>query len=109
MSEGAAISGTRAERAEIALASLMAAPVTPDRLRRVLEQVLVFAGAAFAGVYTPGDDPALLRLAESAGLPRTLYGLRDCYPAAGSSPVAEANRTGRPLWLGPAELAGGPD
>ncbi|MBY8840130.1 SpoIIE family protein phosphatase [Streptomyces sp. SP2-10] len=109
MSEGAAISRTRAERAEVALASLMAAPATPDRLRRVLEQALVFAGASFAGVYTPCDDPALLRLAESAGLPRTLYGLRDGYPATGASPVAEAHRTGRPLWLGPAELADGPD
>ncbi|GAA2784097.1 SpoIIE family protein phosphatase [Streptomyces rameus] len=97
------------ERAEVALASLTAEPVTPDRLRRVLEQALVFAGAAFAGVYTPGDDPALLRLAESAGLPRTLYGLRDCYPAAGTSPVAEVHRTGQPLWLGPVELADGPD
>ncbi|MEU7413980.1 SpoIIE family protein phosphatase [Streptomyces sp. NPDC042638] len=109
VSEGAAISGTRVERAEVALASLTAEPVTPDRLRRVLEQALVFAGAAFAGVYTPGDDPALLRLAESAGLPRTLYGLRDCYPAAGTSPVAEVHRTGQPLWLGPVELADGPD
>ncbi|WP_374205364.1 SpoIIE family protein phosphatase [Streptomyces sp. SP2-10] len=109
VSEGAAISRTRAERAEVALASLMAAPATPDRLRRVLEQALVFAGASFAGVYTPCDDPALLRLAESAGLPRTLYGLRDGYPATGASPVAEAHRTGRPLWLGPAELADGPD
>ncbi|WP_251096083.1 SpoIIE family protein phosphatase [Streptomyces sp. Caat 7-52] len=109
MSEGAAISRTRAERAEVALASLMAAPATPDRLRRVLEQALVFAGASFAGVYTPCDDPALLLLAESAGLPRTLYGLRDGYPATGASPVAEAHRTGRPLWLGPAELADGPD
>ncbi|MFB9394977.1 SpoIIE family protein phosphatase [Streptomyces echinatus] len=109
MSEGAAISRTRAERAEVALASLMAAPATPDRLRRVLEQALVFAGASFAGVYTPGGDPALLRLAESAGLPRTLYGLRDGYPAGGASPVAEAHRTGRPRWLGPAELADAPD
>ncbi|MFI2759163.1 SpoIIE family protein phosphatase [Streptomyces echinatus] len=109
MSEGAAISRTRAERAEVALASLMAAPATPDRLRRVLEQALVFAGASFAGVYTPGGDPALLRLTESAGLPRTLYGLRDGYPAGGASPVAEAHRTGRPRWLGPAELADAPD
>ncbi|MEV6112733.1 SpoIIE family protein phosphatase [Streptomyces sp. NPDC052109] len=104
-SEGAAISRTRTERAEAALDTLTAAPVTPDRLRRVLEQALVFAGAAFAGVYTPGDDPALLILAESAGLPRTHYGLRDAYPAAGGSPVAEAHRTGHPLWLGPEQLA----
>ncbi|MEU6589848.1 SpoIIE family protein phosphatase [Streptomyces sp. NPDC046881] len=111
MSEGAAVSGTRTapERVEVALASLTASPDTPDRLRRLLEQALVFAGASFAGVYTPGEDPAQLCLTESAGLPRTLYGLRDCYPVTGGSPVAEAHRTGRPRWLDPAELAGCPD
>ncbi|MER6385607.1 SpoIIE family protein phosphatase [Streptomyces sp. NPDC001250] len=111
VSEGAAISGTRTapERAEAALDTLTTAPATPDRLRRVLEQALVFAGASFAGVYTPGDDPAQLSLAESAGLPRTLYGLRDGYPAAGGSPVAEVHRTGRPRRLGPEELAGCPE
>ncbi|MEU9481587.1 SpoIIE family protein phosphatase [Streptomyces sp. NPDC048191] len=108
-SEGAAISRTRAERAEAALDTLTASPATPDRLRRVLEQALVFAGAAFAAVYTPGDDPSQLCLAESAGLPRTLYGLRDCYPAAGTSPVAETHRTGRPRRLGPEDLAGFPE
>ncbi|MFS4094461.1 SpoIIE family protein phosphatase [Streptomyces sp. AF1A] len=107
VSEGAAAVGrTRTERAETALEALTDLPGTPDRLRRVLEQALVFAGAAFAGVYAPGDDPSLLCLAESAGLPRTLYGLRDAYPIAGRSPVAEAHRTGRPQWLGPQELAG---
>ncbi|MFJ9864004.1 SpoIIE family protein phosphatase [Streptomyces sp. NPDC101165] len=104
-SEGAAVRRTRAERAEIALETLIAVPASPDRLRRVLEQALVFAGAAFVGVYVPGDDPSLLCLTESAGLPRTLYGLRDGYPATGGSPVAEAHRTGRPRWLGPDELA----
>ena len=87
----------------------MASPPTPDRLRRALEQALVFAATSFAGVYIPGDDPAVLLLAESAGLPRTLYGLRDSYSATGAHPVAEAHRTGRPRWLGPAELAGCPD
>ncbi|MFE1878133.1 SpoIIE family protein phosphatase [Streptomyces diastatochromogenes] len=108
-SEGAAVRRTRAERAEIALETLFAAPASPDRLRRVLEQALVFAGAAFVGVYVPGDDPSVLYLTESAGLPRTLYGLRDGYPAAGGSPVAEAHRTGRPGWLGPDELADCPE
>ncbi|MGW4566287.1 SpoIIE family protein phosphatase [Streptomyces sp. NPDC004561] len=110
VSEGAAAVGrTRTERAEAALEALTALPDTPDRLRRVLEQALVCAGAAFAGVYTPGDDPALLCLAESAGLPRTMYGLRDSYPADVRSPVAETHRTGQPQWLGPEELAGCPD
>ncbi|MBX7548560.1 SpoIIE family protein phosphatase [Streptomyces sp. tea 10] len=111
VSEGAAVGGTRTgpERAAAALDALGASPGTPDRLHRVLEQALVFAGAAFVGVYTPGGDPAQLSLAESAGLPRTLYGLRDGYPAAGTSPVAAAHRTGRPRWLGPEELAGCPE
>ncbi|MEU5535409.1 SpoIIE family protein phosphatase [Streptomyces sp. NPDC020362] len=108
-SEGAAVRRTRAERAELALETLLAVPASPDRLRRVLEQALVLAGAAFVGVYVPGDDPSTLCLAESAGLPRTLYGLRDGYPAAGGSPVAEARRIGRPLWLGPDELADFPE
>ncbi|MFJ9817545.1 SpoIIE family protein phosphatase [Streptomyces sp. NPDC101151] len=108
-SEGAAVRRTRAGRAEIALETITAAPASPDRLRRVLEQALVFAGAAFVGVYVPGDDPSLLCLTESAGLPRTLYGLRDGYPATGRSPVAHAHRTGRPLWLGPDELADCPE
>ncbi|MEU6776080.1 SpoIIE family protein phosphatase [Streptomyces sp. NPDC046759] len=108
-SEGTAVSSTRTERAEAALDALTASPVTPDRPRRILEQALVFAGAAFAGVYTPGDDPSQLSLAESAGLPRTLYGLRDGYPTAGGSPVAEAHRTGHPLWLGPEQLADCPE
>lgn len=69
----------------------------------------MLAGAAFAGVYAPGDDPSVLRLAESAGLPRTLYGLRDGYPVKGGSPAAEAHRTGRPVWLGPQELADCPE
>ncbi|KUN79436.1 PAS sensor protein [Streptomyces bungoensis] len=104
-SEGAAVRRTRTERAEVALSTLTATPAAPDRLRRVLEQALVFAGAAFAGVYMPGDDPAVLRLAESAGLPRTLYGLRDGYAVTSDSVIAEAHRTGRSVWRSPQELA----
>src|SRR3954451_18367123 len=109
VSEGAAVRRTRTERAELALETVTAEPGSPDRLRRVLEQALVFAGAAFAGVYAPGEDGTALRLVESAGLPRTLYGLRDSYPAAGQSPPAEAHRAGRPVWLGPEELADCPE
>ncbi|MET8449534.1 SpoIIE family protein phosphatase [Streptomyces sp. NPDC005209] len=99
--EGAAVRGTRRERAEVALETVMADPRAPDRLHRVIEQALVLAGAAFAGVYLPGDDGAVLCLAESAGLPRTLYGVRDGYPVAGQSPLAEAHRARRPVWLDP--------
>ncbi|MET8946098.1 SpoIIE family protein phosphatase [Streptomyces sp. NPDC004542] len=109
VSEGAAVRRTRTERAELALETVTADPGAPDRLRRVLEQALVFAGAAFAGVYAPGADGVSLCLMESAGLPRTLYGLRDSYPADGRAPAAEAHREGRPVWLGPEELAGCPE
>ncbi len=87
----------------------MTDPGAPDRLHRVIEQALVFAGASFVGVYTPSEDGSMLRLAESAGLPRTLYGLRDGYPASAQSPLAEAHRTGQPMWLGPDELAACPE
>jgi GAF domain-containing protein/anti-sigma regulatory factor (Ser/Thr protein kinase) len=105
VSPGARERGTRTRRAEGALKAVAADQESPDRVRRVLEQALVFAGAAFAAVYTPSEDGELLYLVESAGVPRTLYGLRDSYPCAGRSPVAQAHRDGRPVSLGPAELA----
>lgn len=85
----------------------MSGPASPDRVRRVLEQALVFAGAAFVAVYTPGEDGELLCLVESAGVPRTLFGVRDTYPRSGGSPVADGHRSGSPVWLGPTELAEG--
>ncbi|MFL4908811.1 SpoIIE family protein phosphatase [Streptomyces sp. NPDC002514] len=109
VTDGAALRGTRRERAEAALDALAADPRTAHRTHRVLEQALVLAGAAFAGLYTLSDDGTLLCLTESAGLPRTMYGLRDTHPVAGRSPAAEAHRTGRPQWLGPGELAGHPE
>ncbi|MFJ3445569.1 SpoIIE family protein phosphatase [Streptomyces sp. NPDC086081] len=105
VSPGARERGTRTPRAEGALEAIAADQESPDRVRRVLEQALVFAGAAFAAVYAPSEDGELLCLVESAGVPRTLYGLRDSYPRAGRSPVAEAHRDGRTVRLGPAELA----
>ncbi|MFK4144685.1 SpoIIE family protein phosphatase [Streptomyces sp. NPDC004065] len=105
VSEGATARRTRSSRAELALKTLTSAPFTEDRLRRVLEQALVFTGAAFVAVYTRGDSGDLLCLRESAGVPKALYGLRDTYPVPGGSTVAEALRTGRAAWLGPAELA----
>ncbi|MGW2719290.1 SpoIIE family protein phosphatase [Streptomyces sp. NPDC001492] len=105
VSEGAEARRTRTLRAEGALKALTSGPA-PERVRRVLEQALVFAGAAFAGVYTPEENGDLLCLVESAGVPRTLFGLRDSYPRSGSSPVADSHRSGSPVWLGPEELAG---
>ncbi|MEG3627783.1 SpoIIE family protein phosphatase [Streptomyces poriticola] len=105
--EGAVRRGSRTLRAESALRALLSQRDTAERPRRILEQALVFAGAAFAAVYVPGRDGELLCLAESAGVPGTLYGLRDVHPARDGSPVADAHRTGRPVWLGPGELAEG--
>ncbi|MFJ3506747.1 SpoIIE family protein phosphatase [Streptomyces luteogriseus] len=105
VSQGAQERGTRTLRAEGALKAIAVDHESPERLRRVLEQALVFAGAALAAVYGPSEDGELLSLMESAGVPRTLYGLRDSYPRAGRSPAAEAHRRGGPVSLGPAELA----
>jgi anti-sigma regulatory factor (Ser/Thr protein kinase) len=106
VTEGAPERGPRTLRAEGALKALAAGPQPEQRLRGILEQALVFAGASFAALYTPGDDRELLCLVESAGAPRTLYGVRDSYPATGGSPVADAHRAGEAVWMGPAEFAG---
>ncbi|MEU0072811.1 SpoIIE family protein phosphatase [Streptomyces sp. NPDC006332] len=109
VSEGAADGGRRTPHAEVVLKTLTADPDSPERLRHVLELALVFAGASFAAVYATGEGGDPLCLVESVGLPRRLYGLRDSYPRAGRSPVAEALRAGRPVWLGPDELADCPE
>ncbi|MFI5822070.1 SpoIIE family protein phosphatase [Streptomyces rishiriensis] len=109
VSEGAAERRAGPSRAEIALKTITADLAAPDRVRRTLEQALVFAGAAVAALYTSGAAGDLLCLAEAAGVPRTLYGLRESYPLDGRSPAADAHRRGRPVWLGPAELAGCPE
>ncbi|MER6414385.1 SpoIIE family protein phosphatase [Streptomyces humidus] len=109
VSEGAAERRTGPSRAEIALKTITADLAAPERVRRILEQALVFAGASVAAVYTSGGGGDLLCLAESAGVPRTLYGLRESYPLDGRSPAADAHRTGRPVWLGPGELADCPE
>ncbi len=98
--------GARSLRAEGALKAVASVPDPGERLRRVLEQALVFAGASFAALYTPGENGELLCLAGSAGVPRTLYGVRDGYPVSGGSPVADVHREGAPVWLGPEEFAG---
>ncbi|WAU83535.1 SpoIIE family protein phosphatase [Streptomyces sp. Qhu-G9] len=108
VSEGAAGRGTRTLRAELALKALHADLGSPERLRSVLEQALVFGSATLTLVYAPGDRGDQLCLIESAGVPRALYGVRDSYPLSGGSPAADAYRLGRPLWLSPEELAVGP-
>ncbi|WP_314408655.1 SpoIIE family protein phosphatase [Streptomyces sp. DSM 40484] len=105
VSEGGAERSTRTLRAELALKALRTDLGSPERLRSVLEQALVYAGATLALVYAPGDRGDQLCLIESAGVPRALYGVRDSYPLSGVSPAADAYRAGQPRWLGPAELA----
>ncbi|WP_328936839.1 SpoIIE family protein phosphatase [Streptomyces tauricus] len=105
VSEGDAGRGTRTLRAELALKALRTDLGSPERLRSVLEQALVYGGASLALVYAPGDRGDQLCLIESAGVPRALYGVRDSYPLSGGSPAADAYRAAQPLWLGPAELA----
>ncbi|MFI2644099.1 SpoIIE family protein phosphatase [Streptomyces sp. NPDC018610] len=100
---------SRLSRVELVLARLSAAPPDPDRTHRVLEQALVFTGATFAALYTPDGTGTTLCLSDAVGVPRTLYALRDTYPVTGPSPPAGARRTGRPVWLGPEEIAAGPD
>ena len=109
VSEGTAGGRRRTPHAEVALKALTADPDSPERLRHVLELALVFAGATFAAVYAPVEGDEALRLVESVGVPRRLYGLHDSYPSSGRSPVAEALRAGRPVWLGPDELADCPE
>jgi hypothetical protein len=105
-------SGSRTPRAELALKTLAADLSAHDRLRRTLEQSLVFARACAAALYTvdgegegDGDRAGALVLAESVGVPRTLYGLRDTYPLTTPSPLAEAHADGHPRWPTAADLA----
>ncbi|MET8781958.1 MULTISPECIES: SpoIIE family protein phosphatase [unclassified Streptomyces] len=104
-SDGAAGRRTRTLRAELALKTLSADLDPRERLRRTLEQALVFAGATLAAVYVPAADGDRLCLTESAGVPRVLYGLRDVYPLSAGGPAADAHRSGRPVWLTAEDLA----
>ncbi|OIJ98380.1 SpoIIE family protein phosphatase [Streptomyces colonosanans] len=96
---------SRTLRAELALKTLTAGLEPRDRLRRVLEQALVFTAATLAAVYTADEDADQLCLAESVGVPRALYGLRDTYPLSGGAPPAKVHRSQRPLWLTPEDLS----
>nr|WP_255946297.1 SpoIIE family protein phosphatase [Streptomyces sp. ODS25] len=99
VTDGSTGRGTRALRAEIALEALSADLDTQAWTRAVIEQVLVFTDTALAAVYLPDESGDELRLACSAGVPRTLYSIADRYPADGDAPVAAAHRAGAPLWL----------
>ncbi|MEV3873861.1 SpoIIE family protein phosphatase [Streptomyces sp. NPDC049906] len=91
--------------------ALRALPSRQDplgRLRSVVEQVLVFARATLTAVYVPDPKGATLTLVESAGVPRSLYGLHDHYPTAGDSPMAAAHRLGTAQWRTALGHPGGP-
>ncbi|WP_443073249.1 SpoIIE family protein phosphatase [Streptomyces sp. S465] len=68
--------------------------------------VLTFTGTALVAVYVLDAEGAELRLAETVSGAGRPYALPARYPLSGRSPVADAFRTGRPLWLSPDELAG---
>ncbi|MGW3495373.1 SpoIIE family protein phosphatase [Streptomyces sp. NPDC001020] len=104
VSKGATGRGTSTPRAELALKTLSADLDPRERLRRVLEQALVFTTATLAAVYTPDEDGHHLCLAESVGVPRALYGLRDTYPLSGAAPAVKVHHSRRALWLTPEDL-----
>ncbi|MFF3906217.1 SpoIIE family protein phosphatase [Streptomyces sp. NPDC001848] len=91
----------RTLRAELALKTLAADLDPRERLRRVLEQALVFTGATLAAVYSPEEGGDQLTLTESVGVPRALYGLRESYPLSGTGPAAQVHRSGQARWLTP--------
>lgn len=86
-----------------------AGPLPPAPEAAARERVLAFAGAALVAVYVPGDEREGLRLVEAAGGATAGYGLPERVPLSDNSPVADAFRTGRPLWLTPAALASYPE
>ncbi|MGV9855439.1 SpoIIE family protein phosphatase [Streptomyces sp. NPDC003442] len=67
--------------------------------------VLTFTGTALVAVYVLDAEGAELRLAETVRGAGRSYALPARYPLSGRSPVADAFRAGRPLWLTPTELA----
>ncbi|MGV9246278.1 SpoIIE family protein phosphatase [Streptomyces sp. NPDC003710] len=103
-SEGAAGRRTRTQRAELALKTLTVDLEPRERLRRILEQALSFTGATLAAVYAPHAGGDGLRLVETVGVPRALYGLRDVYPLSAGGPAARVHTAGQPLWLTPEDL-----
>ncbi|MEV6649173.1 SpoIIE family protein phosphatase [Streptomyces sp. NPDC051219] len=68
-------------------------------------QIFAFCGAELAAVYTVDEGSGTVHLAEVVGGTGGSYGLPSHFVLSGHSPVAEAFRTGRPVWLSPAELA----
>ncbi|MEF9915392.1 SpoIIE family protein phosphatase [Streptomyces sp. P5-A9] len=96
--------GVSGPRAHVAGAK-ESGPLSPAPEPTTRERVLAFAGAALAAVYVLGDESEGLRLVEAAGGATAHYGLPERIPLSGGSPVSDAFRTGRPLWLTTGALA----
>ncbi|MFR0354443.1 SpoIIE family protein phosphatase [Streptomyces sediminimaris] len=102
--DGRARTGVSPPRASAAhAADPGAAPPPPEAAAG--DQVLAFAGVAVAAVYVPAAGEAELWRAETVRRQVSEYRPPERLPLAGDSPAAHAVRTGRPLWLGPADLA----
>ncbi|WP_030811610.1 SpoIIE family protein phosphatase [Streptomyces sp. NRRL S-337] len=67
-------------------------------------RVLGSSGAELTAVYVPVEGDGELHLAEMVGGSGVRFGLPASYDVSGNSPVAAAFRTGRPQWVGAAEL-----
>ncbi|MPY61661.1 SpoIIE family protein phosphatase [Streptomyces spongiae] len=104
----AAVSGLRA----LGAGAEDAGPARPVSEPTARDQVLAFAGAALAAVYVPGNGSQELRLvevAEPAGADTAAGRLPERVAVSGDSPVADAFRVGRQLWLSSAVFASRPE
>ncbi len=70
-----------------------------------MEQVRAVAGAALAAAYLVDPQTDELRLADACGGPVARYELPTSCPVSGRSPVGDAVRSNRPLWLDSAQVA----
>jgi hypothetical protein len=77
----------------------------PGALRNGAERFRAVAGAVLAAVYLVDPEAHELRLTESAGAATGRYGLPAVCALSGRSPLADAVRSNRPLWLDAAQSA----
>ncbi|WP_211274478.1 SpoIIE family protein phosphatase [Streptomyces chattanoogensis] len=76
-----------------------------EAVRSVTARVLGSSGTELTAVYVPAEGDGDLQLAETVGGAGVPSGLPARCALSGDSPIATAFRTGRTLWLGPAEGA----
>ncbi len=79
-------------------------PPRTEAVQAVTTRVLGSSGAELTAVYVPAEGDGELHLAEMVGGSGVRFGLPASYDVSGNSPVAAAFRTGRPQWVGAAEL-----